>query len=57
MQTDWLIGMCSVLVCKQEVLWRLDKLKNLRGIDWFKLVLCSSGPRLTRETSVGNPIC
>ena len=31
--------------------------KSLRGIDWLKLVLCSSGRRLTREASVDNPIC
>ena len=54
MQTVCLV---SALVCKPEVLWRLAKLKNLRGIDWVKLVLCSSGHRLTRETSVDNPIC
>ena len=44
--------------CKQpEVIRRLTKLNNLRGIDWLKLVLCSSGRRLTRETSIDNPIC
>ena len=42
---------------KTEVLWRLTKLKNLRFIDWLKLVLSSSGRRLTCETSVDNPIC
>ena len=31
--------------------------KSLRGIDWLKLVPCSSGRRLTREASVDNPIC
>ena len=56
MQTDWLF-LCSALVCIPEVLWRLAKLKNLRGTDWVKLVLCSSGRRLTCETSVDNPIC
>ena len=54
---DPLAILCSALVCKPEVLWRLAKLKNLRGIDWVKLDLCSSGRRLTRETSVDNPIC
>ena len=44
-------------MCKPEVLWRLAKLKNLRGIDWLKLVLWSSGRRHTREASVDNPIC
>ena len=47
----------SALVCKPEVLWRLAKLKNLRGINWLKLVLWSSGRRPTSETSVDNPIC
>ena len=42
---------------KPEVLWRLAKLENLRGIDWLKLVLCSSGRRLTCQASVDNPIC
>ena len=42
---------------KPEVVWRLAKPKNLRGIDWLILVLWSSGRRLTRETSVDNPIC
>ena len=56
MKTDCLF-MCSALVCKPEVLWRLAKLKNLRSIDWVKLVLCSSDRRLTCETSVDNPIC
>ena len=41
---------------KPEVLWRLAKLKNLRGIDYLKHVLCSSGRRLTRQASVDNPI-
>ena len=45
----------SALVCKAEVLWRLAKLKNLRGINWLKLVVCSSGIRLTCQTSVDNP--
>ena len=45
----------SALVCKPEVLWRLAKLKNLRGINWLKLVVCSSGIRLTCQTSVDNP--
>ena len=40
-----------------EVVWRLAKPKNLRGIDWLILVLWSSSRRLTRETSVDNPIC
>ena len=31
--------------------------KNLRGIDWLKLVLWSSGRRLKREASVDNPTC
>ena len=44
-------------MCKPEVLWRLANLKNLQGIDWLKLVLWSSGRRLTREASVDNPIC
>ena len=44
------------MVCKPEVLWRLAKLKNLRGIDWLKLLLCSSGRRQTREASVDNSI-
>ena len=42
---------------KPEVLWRLAKLKNLRGIDWLKHVLSSSGHRLTCQASVDNPIC
>ena len=28
----------------------------MRGIDWLKLVLCSSGRRLTCQASVDNPI-
>ena len=44
--------------CKQpEVLLRLGKLENLRGIDWLKLFLYSSGRRLTCQASVDNPIC
>ena len=31
--------------------------KKPAGIDWVKLVLCSSSRRLTCKTSVGNPIC
>ena len=54
---DGLVILRSALVCKQEVLWRLAKLKNLRGIDWLKLFLSSSGRRLTHEKSVDNPIC
>ena len=54
---DRLAILRSALVCKQEMLWRLAKLKNLRGIDWLNLVLCSSGRRLTSDTSVDNPIC
>ena len=42
---------------KPEVLWRLAKLKNLRGIDWLKHVLCSSGRRMICQASVDNPIC
>ena len=42
---------------KPEVLWRLAKLVNLRGIDWLKLVLGSSGRRLSCQASVDNPIC
>ena len=42
---------------KPEVLWRLAKLENLRGIDWLKHVLSSSGHRLTYQASVDNPIC
>ena len=52
---DGLVILRSALVCKPEVLWRLAKLKNLRGINWLKLVLCSSGRRLTCQTSVDNP--
>ena len=54
---DGLVILRSALVCKQEVLWRLAKLKNLRGFDWLKLFLCSSGRRLTHEKSVDNPFC
>ena len=36
---DRLAILRSALVCKQEMLWRLAKLKNLRGIDWLNLVL------------------
>ena len=42
---------------KPEVVWRLTKPKNLRCVDWLKLVLWSSGRRPTLETSVDNPIC
>ena len=38
------------------MIWRLAKLNNLRGIDWLKLVLYSSGRRLTRATSVDSPM-
>ena len=55
MQTDWLV--CFMHWCKPEVLWRLANLKNLRGIDWLKLVLWSSGRRLKCEASVDNPTC
>ena len=48
---DGLVILRSALVCKPEVLWRLAKLKNLRGINWLKLVLCCSGRRLTCQTS------
>ena len=41
---------------KPEVLWRLAKLENLRGIDWLKVVLCSSGRRLTCQASVDNTL-
>ena len=56
MQTDWLFCILHWYVYL-EVLWRLAKLKNLRGIDWLELVFCPSDRRLTRETSVDNPIC
>ena len=39
------------------MLWQIDKLNNLWGIDWLNLVLLSSGRRLTREASVDNPTC
>ena len=35
----------------------MAKQENLRGIDWQKRVHLSSGRRLTRVASVGNPIC
>ena len=44
------------MVCKPEVLWRLAKLKNMRGIDWLKPLLWSYGRRLTREASVDSSI-
>ena len=47
----------SALVCKPEVLWRLTKRKNLRGIDRLQLVLLSSGCRLTRDASIDHRIC
>ena len=34
---DRLVILRSTLVCKPEVLWRLAKLKNLRGINWLNL--------------------
>ena len=47
-----------LFACKKklEVLWRLAKLENLRGIDWLKLVLFSSSRRLTCQASVDNSI-
>ena len=46
-------GWANLHAKKPEVLWRLAKLVNLRGIDWLKLVLRSSGRRLTcRQASI-----
>ena len=48
---DGLANLRSALVCKPEVLWRLAKRKNLRGIDRLKLVLWSSGRRRKHRSS------